>query len=233
MGFFDFLAEGGAYSEYGMRRLDLRKGYILDAFDADIAGARVLDLAAHDGRWSYALAAAGAREVVAIEARPELVARFEDFPDTPFKSHVDLRVGDLYDGLDDLTRAGESFDVVALYGIFYHVMDHMRILRQIRELGAGLVIIDSDFIVAQNAMIQLVRERTAKNINAAPLFEGQEKTLIGVPSVGAMEKMAEVLDYRCIWSDWSGVPRDQRRYVSDYFTDDRRRRMTCVLRRGR
>lgn len=41
-------------------RLNQRHKLIIDPFLPQIEGARVLDIAAHDGRWSYALAAAGA-----------------------------------------------------------------------------------------------------------------------------------------------------------------------------
>src|SRR5262249_22037325 len=55
-------------------RLNLRHqamfGDNLDVFE----GARVLDIASHDGRWSFAALKAGAASVVGIEGRPELVA---------------------------------------------------------------------------------------------------------------------------------------------------------------
>src|SRR4051794_3513629 len=54
-------------------RLNLRHKAIVgvnrDAFD----GARVLDLASHDGRWSFAALEAGAKEVIGVEARQDLV----------------------------------------------------------------------------------------------------------------------------------------------------------------
>jgi predicted RNA methylase len=42
-------------------------------FASEISGARVLDLASHDGRWSYAFAGVGAASVVGIEGRQEMI----------------------------------------------------------------------------------------------------------------------------------------------------------------
>lgn len=230
MSFFSFLSQTDAYSDRQIARLDLRKSFIVDAFAEDIAGARVLDIAAHDGRWSYALAAAGARRVIGIEGRADLIARYDRFPDTPFKDRVKLRSGDLYDGLDRLVARGQRFDVVALYGIFYHVMDHMRLLDRVRALGPRLVIIDSEFVQAPNLMIQILREATHKDVNAIARHAGQEVTLVGVPSMRAMEAMAEVQGYDCRWSDWLVLPKDQHAIAFDYFRKGPKRRMTCALR---
>ncbi|MFD1882939.1 class I SAM-dependent methyltransferase [Paracoccus pacificus] len=229
MGFFDFLGALG-YSDADVQRMNRRRRFILKPFKKDIEGARVLDLGAHDGRWAYALAAAGATEVVAIEARPELVAAYADFPESDWKGRVTLRQGDLYDGLDGLERDGERFDVVALYGIYYHVMDHFRLLRQATALGAKLIIIDSEFITAENPMIQLVRERTDNDLNAAPQAEGQETAIIGIPSTAAMERMADALGLGCEWVNWDELPPARRVSVADYYRTTPKRRRTCALR---
>src|SRR5215469_18424573 len=54
-------------------RLNLRYEAIFGENRDIFAGASVLDLASHDGRWSLAALATGARSVIGIEARPELV----------------------------------------------------------------------------------------------------------------------------------------------------------------
>src|SRR6056297_427491 len=86
-GFFDFLKTLPPYDDNAntVYRLEQRRRLIIEPFAPQIEGARVLDIAAHDGRWSYALAHAGAAEVVGVEARAELVARFDAFPETAFK----------------------------------------------------------------------------------------------------------------------------------------------------
>lgn len=230
-GFFDFLQSVPPYSDNpdGTMRLNKRHRMLIEPHVKDLAGARVLDLGAHDGRWSYALAAAGAREVVGIEARSELIARFAEFPDSEFKKRVDLRLGDVFEALESFVSDGEEFDVVAVYGLFYHIMDHFRMLQLIRLLGAKLVLVDSEFMRAQNPMIQLVFERTFRDINAAPQIEGQERAIVGVPSFRAMKAMAEALDFELTWTRVRDVLGEDRKGVQDYYRQTDMQRSACTL----
>ena len=61
-GFFNFLQSLPPYddNETTIHRLDQRHKLIIEPFGPQINGARVLDVGAHDGRWSFALAHAGA-----------------------------------------------------------------------------------------------------------------------------------------------------------------------------
>jgi 2-polyprenyl-3-methyl-5-hydroxy-6-metoxy-1,4-benzoquinol methylase len=119
---------------------------LIAPFAPEISGSRVLDLASHDGRWSYAFAGAGAASVVGIEGRQEMVDMFDDFPDEALKSKVELRVWNIYDGLEAATANGETYDVVAVFGILYHLMDHFRLFLLIRKLKPKLIIVDSEFM---------------------------------------------------------------------------------------
>lgn len=232
MGFFDFLRSLERYAEddAGIRRLDLRHQFLIEPVKSEIAGARVLDLAAHDGRWAYAFADAGAREVVGIEGRAHLVDRFQQFPDGPVKDRVTLRVGDIFAGLEQELAAGESYDVIGVLGIFYHIMDHFRLLQLATRFKPKLIIVDSEFALRPGQVIMLVREDPTKDLNALPQAEGQEKALIGIPSVTALEAMADVLGYRTDWADWDTVPEGKRKPVFDYYRPETKRRATCFLR---
>lgn len=229
-GFFDFLRADPNYSMTDLSRMNCRHDMIIAPFKAELHDARVLDLAAHDGRWSYALAGAGARSVLGVEARQMLIDRYDSFPAAPFKDRVQFHTGDLFDTLDQMIATQERFDVVALFGILYHVMDHFRLLRQVTALRPDLVIIDSEFISSANPMIQLVRERTDNPLNAIPQHAGQETAIVGIPSTVAVERIAEALNYRCDWLDWDALPPEKRRGVRDYFRAEKKRRRSCVLR---
>ena len=232
MGFFDFIdtIEGYDKDDRPVPRMNARHAMIVMPFVDEITGARVLDLAAHDGRWSYALAGAGAAHVVGVEARPELIARFPTFPDPELRARVELRCNDLYDEVDAEIERGTTYDVIAVYGILYHLMDHFRLFQALRKLKPKLVIVDSEFMRRNNPMIQLVRERTDNVLNAAPQIEGQEVAVKGVPSFRAMEVIAEALNYRIDWIDWDAVPEDRRTGVRDYYRTTEMRRATCALR---
>ena len=234
LAFFDFLPELAQYDgkENQIARLNKRFAFLVAPFLTDIAGARVLDLGARDGRWAYAFAGAGAAAVTAIEARADVAAQFQAFPETPFKGCVSVRVQDVFVGLQAAIAAKEQYDVIAIYGLLYHVMDHFRLLDLVRQLHPKLIIIDSDFVKQQGAIIRLVRERTDKNLNATPQIPGQSIAVKGIPSRAALEMMAQGLCYDVTWSHWDSLPPDQRSGVSDYYLSPDRnlRRATCTLR---
>jgi len=231
-GFFDFLSDLAFYADHDqpVTRMNKRHRFLIQPFAAEIAGARVLDLASHDGRWAYAFAGAGAASVEGIEGRAELVAQFADYPDAALREKVTLRVGDLYDGMAADIAGGRSYDVIGVFGILYHVMDHFRLFQLVRQLKPRLVIVDSEFMVRPGPVIQLVRERTDNVLNAIPQHEGQEIAVKGVPSFAAMELIAGALDFTCEWVDWEALPQGDRQGVADYYRPQKMRRGTCALR---
>lgn len=232
MGFYDFLPEIARYSDDPgtVDRMNARHKMIIKPLEHEIQGRRVLDLASHDGRWAYAFAAAGASEVVGIEGRQELIDRFPEFPRGDLRKKITLICDDIFDGMQKQIDAGESFDVVGVLGILYHVMDHFRLFQLVRKLKPKLVIVDSEFALRPGQVIMLVRERTDNELNSIPQIEGQEKALIGIPSFSAMEAMADVLDYDITWVDWETLPAGKRKFVGDYYRPESKRRGTCLLR---
>jgi 2-polyprenyl-3-methyl-5-hydroxy-6-metoxy-1,4-benzoquinol methylase len=235
MSFFEFLKSTRRYGENStaIARLNVRRDFLVAPYETDLADARVLDLASHDGRWSYALSAAGAREVVGVEARPELIEQFDEFPDDEQKKRISFVQGDIFEELPKMIERGEQFDVVAIYGLYYHIMDHYQLLKLVQRLGPKLVIIDSEFAVYKQPMIKLIYEDTRKFLNTIAHTEGQLKAPIGIPSFRAMEVMAESLGYDVEWADWMSVPEDKRDGLNEYFRtreDSDRRRSTCALR---
>lgn len=230
-GLFDFLQTLPPYddNETTIHRLHQRHRLIIEPFQPQIQGARVLDLACHDGRWSYALAAAGAAEVIGVETRQELIDRFQQFPDREFKARVSITRNDLYTEMEARAAAGERFDVVAVYGIFYHVMDHFRLLDLARRLSPELIIIDSEFIRADNAIVQVLKEEVSNPLNAVTDVPGRSHTVVGVPSLRATEFMAEALGYELTWIDHAMLLGEDRRGMKDYFRDGRKVRRTCAL----
>lgn len=234
LAFFDFLPRLAAYEDRGrsVDRMNRRHRFLIDAYADQIAGARVLDLGAHDGRWAYAMAGAGAETVVAIEARVAAAQGFADFPDTSLRAKVEMRIDDVFLGLEQAITAGETYDVVAVFGLLYHVMDHFRLLTLIKALDPSLVIIDSEFTKRSAPVITLVHERTDNALNAVPQFAGQQRAIKGIPSKSALEVMAMALGYTIEWADWANLPPDDRSGVRDYYLQDDRQylRATCALR---
>lgn len=203
---------------------------LIDPYRGDIEGAKVLDLASHDGRWCYAFAGAGAASVVGIEGRQDMIDKFVDYPDADLRAKVELRTGDLFDGMEAAIENGETYEVVGVFGILYHVMDHFRLFQLVRKLQPKLVIVDSEFMLRPAPIMMLRTEDTSNVLNAIPQFEGQERAIKAVPSFKAMEFIATSLGFETTWTDWDARAKDDRRGVGDYYRTQDMRRGTCALR---
>lgn len=234
VGFFDFLGTNERYAgrDLNLNRLNRRHEFLVAPYADDLSGAKVLDLASHDGRWSYALSAAGAREVVGVEARADQMEQYAAYPDGEVKDRVRFVHGDVYEVLPDLIARGETFDVVAIFGLYYHVMNHYDLLKLVRRLQPGLVVIDSEFSLSARPVIRLATEATDSHLNSVAHQEGQVVAPVGIPSRSAMELMATSLGYAVEWADWETVPTAQRGGLKAYYRDGRawKRRGTCALR---
>lgn len=232
MSVFDFITGLPFYrqKERDLERLNNRHAFVIKPFLRDIRDARVLDLASHDGRWPYAFAMAGAREVIGIEGRQELIDQFAGYPDDEAKARVTLRQGDINVEVPRLADAGERFDVVGVLGIFYHITTHYALLAQISRLRPKLILIDSEFVNRPGEVILLVEEDPSRDMNTLPELAGQARTVKGVPSRSATELMARNLGYRTEWLDWDTLPEDERIGVHDYYRKGRLTRGTCALR---
>ncbi len=234
MGFFDFLDATPRYQgkRLSINRLNKRHEFLVDPYRDELRGARVLDLASHDGRWSYALSAAGAASVTGIEGRAEMIEQFATYPTSDITERISFIHGDVYEEMPRLASAGETFDVVAIYGLYYHLTDHYGLLKLIDRLRPSLVIIDSEFHLSEHATIRLATESTESHLNSLEHVAGQRMAPVGIPSARAVEVMATSLGYEVEWADWESVPRGQRGGLKEYYREapSWKRRGTCALR---
>jgi Methyltransferase domain len=234
MGFFDFLADYPRYAgrSKAINRLNKRHDFLITPYVSELAGSSVLDLASHDGRWSYALSSAGAAAVVGIEARADLIAQFDAYPAGDAKDRISFVQGDVYEELPKMIREGRTFDVVSVYGLYYHLMDHYGLLKLIKQLGPRLIIIDSEFFLSPDPAVRLQLEPTDNPLNSIEHEHGQAEAPVGFASQAAIEVMANSLGYDVEWADWESVPPDEREGVFAYYRPEPKwkRRNTCALR---
>lgn len=212
MAVFDFLT-GLGYGSMKIARLELRHRFLVDAVARDIVGAKLLDLGCHDGRWTYAYARAGARHVVGVEGRPELLDRFGRFPHVEGVK-IELRPTDMFRALDDIKLTGECFDVVACLGVLYHVADHFRLISAICSLKPKLVIVDSLFDTSPDPVTRYFVETTDNEVHAV---SDRPTTIVGRPSRSALTMMAANLGYSTEWADWNVIPDHERIGVATYY----------------
>ena len=234
--FFDGYPQfyGTSRTAPGRERLNLRYEAIFAENKDLFEGARVLDIASHDGRWSLAALANGAKSVVGIEARESLVSHAADnlrtygYDDDQFR----FVVGDVHEVL----RAEDfEVDVVLCLGFLYHTLRYNELFHGIRRTNAPNLIIDTQAVrmMGQRASIQVLGEKAAKQSAAAPDdYTVGNLVLTGRPNLAAMRIMLECYGYQVErLSDWKSLLRDNAEISADNcqdYADQSRITMRCV-----
>jgi 2-polyprenyl-3-methyl-5-hydroxy-6-metoxy-1,4-benzoquinol methylase len=135
-----------------LERLNARYLALIHANRDVIAGSRVLDLASHDGRFSFAALQNGASHVTGIEWDPALVSASREHMEAygvP-TDRFDVVLGDIYD-----FALPDAVDVVFCFGILYHINHHVLLLTKIATLEPRFLIIDSKISQMDGAVIEL------------------------------------------------------------------------------
>jgi hypothetical protein len=192
-------------------RLNLRYEAIFGQNRDIFEGASVLDLASHDGRWSLAALAAGARSVTGVEARPELVkASTENLGEYGYgPDRVRFVSGDVH---DVLSTGHFEADVVLCLGFLYHTLRYNELLHGIRRTNARYLIIDtfSPYMMGPVANVNVITEDADEEGKAAAdSYTHGPSVLVGCPNLAAIKTMLGAYGYRVErLSDWAGLLRD-------------------------
>ena len=209
-------------------RLNLRHEAIFGENKEIFEGQRVLDIASHDGRWSFAALKAGATSVVGIEGRPELV----DSANETFE-HYDLSperyrfiADDIYHAL---TLVPGEFDVVLCLGFLYHTLRYNELMTGIRQCNPKYLIIDTEVAGDERSLVHLRVESVAPQRNAvADDFSYGGRVLSGKPSVKGLEMIGSAYGFRLErFSDWAGLARDNPENAEEFKNYVRGRRVTA------
>jgi hypothetical protein len=178
-----------------LSRLNLRHETMIEPNRDILAGARVLDLASHDGRWTFAAVKAGAAHVTGVEARrPMVQAARQTFRryDVPRDAYTFVR-GDLFTVLAERTF---DVDVVMCFGFMYHTLRYGELLQGIRRTGARWLLLDTKVTTDARPTIRVNANVTRKTANAArDALTNNGQALAGWPSVPALELMLDVYDF--------------------------------------
>jgi SAM-dependent methyltransferase len=211
--FFDRFPKFLETSETG-QAIERFKGRYIALIDSNrdlIRGAHVLDLASHDGRWSFAALQNGAARVVGIEHKQRLVRKSLDnmeFYDVP-PAKYDFVLGDIYERIDDV----EQCDVVFCFGLFYHINEHMLLLSKIARREPKVLIMDTNISLLEGALIELVHE-------------GIGGQLVGQPSKVGLEEMFSSFGWTWDYFDWKQSELCGPKPLSDYRAG---RRVTAIV----
>lgn len=219
MGFFDNFPKFYKTSQTSPfpHRLNSRHRAIMEHSGSLIKGKRVLDIASHDGRWSFAALQAGAAHVTGIEPRQELINNavdtFNEYGIEP--SRYDFLCGDVFDHLSN-----KKFDVVFCLGFYYHTVRHAELFDLIERTGATLVIIDTEVtpradelpevengdpraVFANPYGVQLLLDPVDDQQMAySDSLTRNGQTLVGRPSRSAVRFIAKHFGYTTTTFDW-------------------------------
>jgi SAM-dependent methyltransferase len=207
--FFDAYPRFVDTSETGpwLDRLNARYAALVHANRHLIDGARVLDLASHDGRFSFAALQNGAERVVGIEHDADLVAAAEENMRhyRVDRERYEFVVGDMF---EEIARSGVH-DVVFCFGILYHITDHMRLLSEIARVEPRYLLLDTHTSQLDGAVIEL---RNA--FGASPPPPGSY--LEGFPTKAALESMVSYFGWTHEYFDWAGSGLTTSQHMGDY-----------------
>jgi hypothetical protein len=213
-------------------RLNLRYEAIFGQNRDIFEGASVLDLGSHDGRWSLASLATGARLVIGIEARPELVeAATENLGEYGYGAdRVRFVTGDVHEVLN--TQDFEAHVVLCL-GFLYHTLRYNELLHGIRRTNARYLIVDtfSPHMMRPVPSVKVVTEDAHEQGKAAAdSYAHGPSVLVGLPNLAAIRTMLGAYGYRVErLSDWAGLLRDNPRTEDcDDYGNERRITARCV-----
>jgi hypothetical protein len=221
------------YNEAGLNRLNARFKVFMEPFKKEFEGHNVLDLASHDGRWSYAALMLGAAHVTGIEARPELIKKGEHiFQKEAFRGRTRFIAGDVFEVMPDLQTRNVRFDVVLCLGLFYHVMDHFRLMKLMDGFHPRIIILDTGLIDDDKPYISLDTEPSDQFLNTISAA-GERDTLVGLVSKGGLRLMASSLGYEYRFLDWNAAKFSNKANLQDYFSGGlgQRRRYSVLLRK--
>lgn len=213
-------------------RLNLRHKAMIEANRDILTGARVLDLASHDGRWSFAALKAGATHTIGVEARQGLVEGAEKV----FAEYgVDTGSYDfICDDLFEVMRERDfDVDVVMCFGFIYHTLRYPELLHGITKASPMHCLIDTKVIKAEEPMVMLLPNDTRAQSNAARDNTSTGSTVIaGWPSVPALHMLLDTygieVESQFDWPRLLAEHPEVLRTVRDYHTG---RRVTLRCRR--
>jgi hypothetical protein len=221
-------------------RLNWRCEMLLARHPEVVHAKRILDLASHDGRFSFACLKLGATHVTGIEGRPELVASsFDNMRRMGIPpERYEFLAGDMFDHLPTLQPG--QFETILCLGFFYHTVRQVELLGHFRRLQPEHFILDT-LVYRDRRAFKLLRFLKRVNlghlqpVNFRALFKGldgdsmvffledhrlQSKTidssdLVAAPTRTALEKLVEAQGYKSAELDWHEDARDWS-HLDDY-----------------
>lgn len=168
-----------------------------------ICGSSILDIASHDGRWSFAALKNGATKVVGIEAREHLVNNsIENMKEYGIdKNLYEFIKEDIHTEITKFQQG--EFDVIFCLDFLYHTLDHWFLLSQIKRLNPKYLVIDTRIDWSNENIVRLHMDNPEKEAHASSIDNSKNKILVGCTSKPALEMMLTCLGFTDFkYFDW-------------------------------
>ena len=173
-----------------------------DIFD----GARVLDLASHDGRYSFAALKTGAAHVTGVEVRKSLIEKAQETFAFYGQNPATYRFicGDVFEVLE---REKLEVDVVLCLGYLYRTYRYTELMYRLHQLAPRHLIVDTMVVPGTKPTLR-VDSRT--RLRGHPSGPPRMRTrwigcLVGRPSVPALQMMLRAYGFEIeSMYDWKG-----------------------------
>jgi len=182
-----------------------------------IKDSSILDIASHDGRWSFAALKNGAKSIVGIEARQHLVNNANENMKTYGiqQNSFQFIKNDIHQEIKKLEP--NQFDVIFCLDFLYHTINHWFLLSQIKRLNPRFIVIDTRIDLSNERIIKLHVDYSEKEAHAASDNAHKTKILVGTPSKPSLDMMLTCLDFNDIqYFDWKKNVTNFRNLV-DYY----------------
>jgi len=207
-------------------RLNHRFKALIESNKDIIKEKSILDIASHDGRWSFAALKKGASHVIGIEGRPYLVKnaiktmKKYGIP----KEKYQFIAGDVH---DEIKKVEPGYvEVVLCFGFFYHTLNHISLLSEIKRLGPNYLILDTFVDPSEENLIKISVDNSKSEECAVPnAFNSNEQVLVGTPSKPALELMLKNLGFSYQYFDWHKQNILNWTWIGDYYL---KKRITLV-----
>tara|TARA_B100000315_G_C14462619_1_gene534449 strand:+ start:37 stop:888 length:852 start_codon:yes stop_codon:yes gene_type:complete len=137
---FLFTSKTGASS----KRLNWRCEMLLTRNKRTLTGSKILDLASHDGRFTYAALKLGAKHVTGVEGKQYLVDNANNnLKKLGYHEFVDYNFicDDLFNYLSNIKPY--QFDTILCFGFLYHTTKQVELIRNIKRISPKYFIIDT------------------------------------------------------------------------------------------
>ncbi len=217
--FFETFTEFYKTSDTGQfpNRLNNRYLALIENNKKIISNSSILDIASHDGRWSFAALKNGASKVIGIEAKENLVKNSHknmEFYRIP-KEKYHFITGNIFNEIQKIQP--KTIDVVFCFGIFYHIMNHMLLLTEIKKLQPKYLILDTTVNHSEQPVILIKKEDSKKESSGIQSdFSSDSNIVVGWPSKSALELMLKSLGFEFQYYHWHDMRITNWEHIMDY-----------------